>query len=64
MLAQVFALLAWGEEVVRLELEGATGRREEGKEVGGRGGWEGREGIGEGLGVFEGLEAAGEDEER
>ena len=59
MLAQVFALLVW-EEVVRLELEGATGR-EEGKEVGGRGDWEG---IGEELGVFEGLEATGEEEER
>ena len=55
----MFALLAW-EEVVRLELEGATGR-EEGKEVGGRGDWEG---IGEELGVFEGLEATGEEEER
>ena len=62
MLAQVFALLAW-EEVVRLELEGATGR-EEGKDVGGRGDCGGREGNGEGLGVFEGLEATGEEEER
>ena len=63
MLAQVFALLAWGEGL-RPELEGAAGRGGVCKEVGGRGDWEGKEGIGEGLGVFEGLEATGEEEER
>ena len=54
MLAQVFALLAWE---VRLE---GLGNEEGG---GGRGDWEG--GIGEGfLEVSEGLEGAGDEEER